>query len=112
MLQHTARPGRCERSSDRLVEADVGVDRRKRLIEADTGQAQPRIRLEQQDGRAVLEVRDDGCGITVAQHADPHALGLLGMRERARRMKGTLTIQGESGRGTTVRLEIPREATA
>jgi signal transduction histidine kinase len=70
------------------------------------------IRLQRAGGRAVLEVRDDGRGITEDQHSDPHALGLLGMRERARRMKGTLTIHGESGRGTVVRLEIPLEAGA
>jgi signal transduction histidine kinase len=39
--------------------------------------------------------------------ADPNALGLLGMRERALLLGGTIDIQSRSGAGTVVTLYIP-----
>jgi signal transduction histidine kinase len=66
------------------------------------------LRLSGDDGRLVLEVRDDGCGF------DPQAtavrsrrLGLSSMEERARRLGGSLAIDSTVGAGTTVRLEAP-----
>ncbi len=55
----------------------------------------------------VLEVHDDGVGIEPARRDDPHALGLLGMRERAMRWGGQFTIAPREGGGTTVRLHVP-----
>jgi two-component system sensor histidine kinase UhpB len=52
-----------------------------------------------------LEVRDDGAGMRVP--AAPTSSGIIGMRERAMLVGGTLSIQSEPGRGTTVTLEIP-----
>jgi signal transduction histidine kinase len=54
-----------------------------------------------------LEVTDDGRGIRPEEIASPHALGLLGMAERARLLGGQLQIRGEAVRGTTVTLTIP-----
>jgi signal transduction histidine kinase len=34
-------------------------------------------------------------------------VGLTSMRERAEELGGRLTVQGQHGRGTTVRLEVP-----
>lgn len=60
-----------------------------------------------QQGDAVLEVRDDGRGITEVEAARPQALGLLGMRERALLHDGVLTVTGVAGLGTTVTLCMP-----
>ena len=67
------------------------------------------VRLGAEDGRLVLEVRDDGVGF------DPDAavvrsrrLGLTSMEERAQRLGGQLTLRSEPGAGTTVRLEAAR----
>lgn len=61
----------------------------------------------EQQGDAVLEVRDDGCGVSPEQAARPGALGLLGMRERAQLIGGSLTVTGVLGAGTTVTLRMP-----
>ena len=64
------------------------------------------IVLEKQGGNLVLTIRDNGIGITSAQTLNPGALGLLGMRERARAAGGTIDISGEGGKGTTVVVRV------
>lgn len=54
-----------------------------------------------------LQVHDDGRGIQKQEIAGLHSLGLLGMRERAKRLGGTFEIQGVPGDGTIVRVSIP-----
>jgi signal transduction histidine kinase len=55
----------------------------------------------------IMEVRDDGRGVTEQQISDMKSLGLTGMRERAFAMGGTLTVAGAQGKGTTVTLTVP-----
>jgi signal transduction histidine kinase len=55
----------------------------------------------------VLTVRDDGRGIRGDEVASPGALGIVGMRERALALGGTLTVAGSRGRGTTLKARIP-----
>jgi signal transduction histidine kinase len=55
----------------------------------------------------IMEVRDDGRGITKKQISDLKSIGLTGMRERAFAMGGTLTVAGTRGKGTTVTLSVP-----
>jgi len=64
---------------------------------------------QEEQGDAVLEVRDDGCGIGTEQVFATGSLGLLGMRERARLLGGTLTIDRVPEGGTTLTLRMPRE---
>jgi signal transduction histidine kinase len=54
-----------------------------------------------------LRIRDNGCGVTDAQLADPHAIGLLGMRERAALVGGTFVIAGRRGKGTSITVRVP-----
>jgi PAS domain S-box-containing protein len=58
-----------------------------------------------------VAVQDDGRGITVHELSDPHALGLVGLRERALAVGGTLSIDGAPGRGTRVGLVLPLTGT-
>ena len=60
-------------------------------------------------GQGVLEISDDGCGIDEGAAARPGALGLLGMRERAALLNGTLQISSQAGAGTTISLRLPAE---
>ena len=56
-----------------------------------------------------LVVRDDGCGFEAANAVPSSAghFGLLGMRERAEKIHGTLTITSALGGGTTVVVAVP-----
>jgi PAS domain S-box-containing protein len=63
--------------------------------------------LSLEGSRLTLEVSDDGRGISEETVAAGKSLGLLGMRERARRLGGQFAISGAPGRGTTVTLSVP-----
>jgi len=68
------------------------------------------LRLRERAGEILLEVRDDGSGITTAQIDDPSSLGLIGIRERAHLAGGSVEFEGVEGRGTIVSLRIPLPA--
>jgi PAS domain S-box-containing protein len=80
-----------------VQEALTNVARHAQAMRAD-------VVLEEADGWLVLQIRDDGRGIRAEDIRDPRALGLLGMRERARRLGGSVefTPGGGDGRGGTV----------
>jgi signal transduction histidine kinase len=63
--------------------------------------------LQEQDQHLILEVRDNGIGISEEQSANTDRFGLLGMRERAHIFGGDVTIRGAPGQGTTVTVRIP-----
>jgi signal transduction histidine kinase len=61
------------------------------------------VRAARVDGRAVIEVSDDGTG-----GADPDkGSGLCGLRDRVETLDGTLSIESAPGEGTRVRAELP-----
>ncbi len=63
--------------------------------------------LEHREQTLRLEVRDDGKGISAEAASNAASLGLLGMRERARRLSGNVRISGAPGAGTLVAVEVP-----
>jgi signal transduction histidine kinase len=71
-------------------------------LEARDGTGSPRV------GTLVLAVEDDGIGFEADEQSGGGA-GLVGMRERADLIGGTIEIDSEPGLGTHVRLEIPLE---
>jgi signal transduction histidine kinase len=55
-----------------------------------------------------LDVEDQGVGFDAARAlSDPYAIGLTGMRERARLLGGELRIDSVPGAGTTVSASLP-----
>ena len=66
------------------------------------------VHLDLADNVLDLEVRDDGKGITHAQAGNPRSLGLLGIRERARRLGGRATVAAGTEGGTVVSVRVPR----
>ena len=65
------------------------------------------IELTQAPEFVVLRVQDDGRGISEKELEGSQSLGLAGMRERVRQRNGTLTIQGQTGKGTVVTAHFP-----
>jgi two-component system sensor histidine kinase UhpB len=70
------------------------------------------VGLALQAGRLVLTVRDDGRGVAAEGPGRAHTMGLLGMRERARRLGGSLTLSGPPGEGTEIVVNVPMAAGA
>ncbi|MNM97187.1 Signal transduction histidine-protein kinase/phosphatase DegS [compost metagenome] len=66
------------------------------------------IDLHQADDDHVLSVRDDGDGWD-GEIKDParRSFGLLGIRERARLLGGTLSLANTPGRGFELSLRFP-----
>ena len=71
------------------------------------GARQVAIRAAADAGTLVLEIQDDGKGIAAHPSLDTAAGGLLGMRERARRFGGELSVSAIMSGGTTVVLRMP-----
>ena len=66
------------------------------------------VRLARVDNAIALQIIDDGVGIAIDTIAKPKSHGLLGMRERALLLGGTLTIgRGADDKGTRIEAWIP-----
>jgi two-component system, chemotaxis family, CheB/CheR fusion protein len=72
------------------------------------------ILLERRNSDAVLVVEDDGVGFDADRLEVPpgreRGLGLTGMRERAAVIGGTLEIESQPGKGTTLYVRVPLPA--
>jgi signal transduction histidine kinase len=68
------------------------------------------VTLAERKGMFELRIRDNGRGIKAAQAADPGAIGLLGMRERATIIGGTFTVAGQPAKGTVITVRVPTGA--
>ena len=68
------------------------------------------INLQKIDDNIILEVIDNGIGITEDQIKNSKSYGLIGMRERAIMLGGEFIIMGEEGKGTTVTVTIPKSS--
>jgi signal transduction histidine kinase len=60
------------------------------------------------DRNFVLEIRDNGRGITEEEILNSKSLGLLGMKERSLAFGGELSIAGKPGKGTVISIKMPR----
>lgn len=72
------------------------------------------IQLTQSEGQLVLRVQDNGVGWDkVSSASGPRkSLGLLGIRERARLLGGSFTIDSTPGKGFCLIVQIPHERVA
>ena len=66
------------------------------------------IRLSETDDQLLLELTDNGTGISAHQITQSGSLGLRGMEERAALLGGSFTISGAPGVGTTARIALPK----
>ena len=112
-----ARTGiKCEFKStvdDSRLELDPSTAAFRILQEALTNVArhaqatQVEISLMEEQGRLILEIRDNGRGITEGELSNQKSFGLLGMRERALAFGGDVRVHAAPKHGTIVRAEIP-----
>ena len=63
--------------------------------------------LKRSGGEVILEIVDNGKGISERDMSKPDSFGLLGMRERLYPWSGEFTISAVKRKGTTVRATIP-----
>lgn len=72
------------------------------------------VAIQTKNGRLELSVRDDGCGFDVRtamkNDIDRMHIGLLGMHERIRILRGQISIDSVPMRGTEVQASIPLHA--
>jgi len=66
------------------------------------------VALRNESGRVVLSVEDNGRGIEAEVARSPKSLGLVGVRERVLPYDGRVEVQGVRGKGTVVRVSVPR----
>lgn len=70
------------------------------------------ISLRNSGGVLTLRIEDNGVGFNTDAVNRTKSYGLLGMKERAFLMDGTLTLDSGSGRGTVVTIQIPYKQTS
>jgi signal transduction histidine kinase len=68
-----------------------------------------RVRLERTAEALRIVIEDDGVGFdsTAPRSADRRGLGLIGIRERAAHLNGTVAIDSHRGGGTRIIVELP-----
>jgi signal transduction histidine kinase len=74
------------------------------------GASEVTVSLATDGDRLVLEIADNGRGLTVAAAEQETRFGLLGIRERAESLGGTASIVGAPAGGTRVRVVVPAGA--
>lgn len=63
--------------------------------------------IQRRNGLLSLSVRDNGRGMNAEQLSDPECLGIVGMRERAGLVGGSLEIKFQPDQGTEVCFRVP-----
>ncbi len=75
-----------------------------------SGASLVKIELRKDKDRIVLLIADNGKGLPSRAEIRKDALGLSGMRARARSSKGELTIRSKPEQGVAIQVWVPREA--
>jgi two-component system CheB/CheR fusion protein len=72
------------------------------------------VLVEARDGTVRMVIEDNGVGFEVVEKEDVRdkGIGIIGMRERAALIGGSLQIESQPGQGTSVFLEAPRASRA
>ncbi|MBD3265443.1 PAS domain S-box protein [bacterium] len=105
------------------AESTVNLDARRRTIlyrifqEALTNimryaeATEVKVYILEKEDNVVMEIIDNGRGITEEEIKESSSLGLLGIQERAAILGGQADIQGNPGTGTIVRVTVPLKET-
>jgi signal transduction histidine kinase len=87
------------------------VQQALRNVERHAGASELVVEVTFKSDQLALSITDNGCGFVLPATSDElirrGKLGLLGMRERAQLVGGTLSIQSQPGEGTHIAVEVP-----
>jgi signal transduction histidine kinase len=83
-----------------LQEALTNIARHARATEV-------HLSLSRDEDVVAMEIRDNGVGISGEDQSKPGSHGIQGMIERVRQLGGSITIAGESGKGTAIEVQLP-----
>jgi len=72
-----------------------------------SGAAEVNVRLEKNEDTLMLEVADNGRGISEAEISNSQSFGLLGIRERLYPLNGQVDFIGHPNKGTRVIVRVP-----
>jgi len=64
------------------------------------------VNVRVKDKSLLVTIQDDGQGFDASAIPSGH-YGILGIKERVRLVNGSVQIQSENGKGTTIRIDIP-----
>ena len=94
----------------RLFTFIASCRRRLSNVTRHSGAREAWVTLGEKDNQLDLEIRDNGSGFEARpemKRAAGQGIGLMGMRERAEHLQGSLSIRSAPHKGTTVRVRIP-----
>ena len=74
------------------------------------GASQVAILVSKRNGVLVVEIIDNGKGISEQDMFRPNSFGITGMYERVQYLGGTLSITGKPGDGTRLAMQIPMDS--
>ncbi len=104
------------RLSEKLISPEIAIHVYRIVQEAlsnvarHSGAQEAWITLEEVAEQLNLEVRDNGCGFAMENDVKRGAgqgIGLMGMRERAEHLNGSLSVRSAPHKGTTIRVQVP-----
>jgi signal transduction histidine kinase len=72
-----------------------------------SGARYTRVSVQEESGFLRLSVQDDGKGFAPSLET---GLGIIGMQERVASLSGTMTLESEPGKGTTIIIDLPLPA--
>lgn len=64
------------------------------------------VNVRMKDASLLMTLQDDGQGFDAGSIPSGH-YGILGIKERVRLVNGSVDIQSETGKGTTLKIEVP-----
>lgn len=101
LINHDRINKKCETTIFRIVqEVFTNITRHAEATEVV-------INIEEIDNQLLIEISDNGIGITEQQLFNPKSFGIIGMYERTEQLGGKLRIQAEPDKGSVIELKIP-----
>ncbi len=106
-IQLTHHPDEFDLEGDKAVDIFRIIQESLNNIVNHAGASKVYVELNQKKESIELSIKDDGKGFKKEALQSAESLGIVGMRERARRWEGSCSITSTLGEGTAVNVKIP-----